>query len=372
MVKEIKAFKLPFFKNNDANGGAMATAIKQCPQDHVVVKSWTADKGQLWGSVSTTQYLKLLEKNNGIYEVLHKYPHKLYFDIDRHLDGTETDTDTYLDDCITNIKAYFPEGNFAVSGSVTEKKQSYHVISDSYIIHNADERAVVKIIVKKLGYDTKVYGANQNMKSVNQSKMDGRVQGLITNDNIKAHSINCFLTDYPAPIAHSFPTDVKEEILIEKSIKKFDIGVLPKINMPVPEKINWERITALQVLELLPCTKDFSFEYSHKVARYCYANEITLPFFHSWIKQKRPVMTAEFIKKWEYHWANLHKFPPCSVESMKPILAYYYPDIMKNIHFRKFKNLFYLPDDIKKTKIERLDVTHYRSVYTLNQYRHRE
>ena len=358
MVKTTTFQKRPWFKNDDANGGAMKQAINDCPADHRVVKSWTTKHGQMWSHMSPEALVKQIEKNHGIYEVITQFPHKLYFDIDRHLDGSETDTATYLDDCLRNIKTFFPVGEWAVSGSITPEKQSYHIISDSYVIHNKDERDIVKIIVKKLGFDAKVYGNNQNMKCINQSKQDGRVQQIIKGDNFKSHLITCFLTDYPTPI-HFEQEDIVVEIEIAKSHKTFDIGVLPKLLIPTPDDIRWDTITPIEVLGLLPCTKDHPFEYAHKVARFCFTNGIGIEQFLSWIQQKRPVMTPEFITKWNYHFQQLHKFPPCSFESMKPILAYYYPDIKKDIHLRRFKTLMDWPSDVPQIKIERLGQEHY-------------
>ena len=358
MVKTTTFQKRTWWKNDDANGGAMKQAINECPAENRVVKSWTTKHGQMWSHMSPEALVKQIEKNHGIYEVITQFPHKLYFDIDRHLDGSETDTATYLDDCLRNIKTYFPVGEFAVSGSITDKKQSYHIISDSYVIHNKDERDIVKIIVKKLGFDAKVYGSNQNMKCINQSKQDGRVQEIIQGDNFKSHIITAFLTDYPTPIQFE-REDIVEEIQIAKAHKTFDIGILPKLLIPTPDDIQWDTITPLEVLGLLPCTKDHSFEYAHKVARFCFTNGIGIEQFLSWIQQKREVMTNEFITKWNYHFQQLHKFPACSFESMKPILAYYYPDIKKDIHLRRFKTLMEWPTDVDKIKISRLEQKHF-------------
>jgi len=358
MVKSTTFQKRTWWKNDDTNGGAMKEAINRCPADQQVIKSWTTKNGQMWTFMPPEALVKQIEKNHGIYEVITRFPHKLYFDIDRHLDGTETDKDTYLDECIRNIKNYFPHGDWAVSGSITDKKQSYHIVSDSYVIHNTDERDIVKIIVKKLGFDAKVYGNNQNFKCINQSKQDGRVQEIIRNENFKAHLVTSFLTLYPTPIEFE-QEEIKEQIQIEKSKKTFDIGTLPKLNRPTPENIKWDSLTAMEILGLLPCTKDHTFEYSHKVARFCFTNGLGIEDFLSWIQQKREVMTQEFITKWHYHFKNLHKFPPCSFESMKPILAYYYPDIKKDIHLRRFNSLFDIPANIPRIKIDSLNQSHY-------------
>jgi hypothetical protein len=362
MVKTIQYQKLTWWKN-DSPGGAMKEAIANKLPLHIVVKSWTNKYGQIWTHLTPEHCLKLLEKNYGIYEVITSFPHKVYFDIDRHLNGTETDVDIFLDSCLKNIKEFFPIGDWAVSGSITEGvKQSYHIVSDSYVIHNKEERNIIQFIAKKLNFDSKVYSSNQNMKCINQSKLDGRVQKLLINDNFKAHCITSFINDYPTPITFE-NEEIKEEIQIEKSKKTFDIGTLPKLLFPTPENINWESLKPIDILGLLPCTKEHSFEYSHKIARFCFTNNLTIEHFLSWIKQKRNGLTQEFITKWEYHFKNIHKYPLCSIETIKPILAYYYPDIKKDIHLRKFKALFDydLPSAFQYIKIDSLNQSHYNN-----------
>ena len=72
----------------------------------------------------------------------------------------------------------------AVSGSVTDEKTSYHIILNSYLIKNEKDRDYIKNIVKYLNetyddsFDWKVYNKNRNMKAVNQSKGDGRIQQI--------------------------------------------------------------------------------------------------------------------------------------------------------------------------------------------------
>ena len=60
----------------------MQMVIDSKPDNHNVIWSQSKKYGKMWANVSDTQILKLLEKDNSIYEVIHQYPHKLYFDID--------------------------------------------------------------------------------------------------------------------------------------------------------------------------------------------------------------------------------------------------------------------------------------------------
>ena len=51
-------------------------------KENNVIRHQSKSKGKMWADVSNTQLLKLLEKDNSIYEVIHSFPHKVYFDID--------------------------------------------------------------------------------------------------------------------------------------------------------------------------------------------------------------------------------------------------------------------------------------------------
>lgn len=366
MVKEVRIFKMRLYKNDDANGGAMNSAIKDLTPDKILFHSQTKKNGRLWGTCYPEELLKLTEKNNGIYEVNATWPLKVYFDYDGKLDTplSKEQSTIYLQKILSHIDQIFPNGDWAISGSITDTKISYHIISNNYIIRNEFERQQLKAIVKYMydnldtGFDWKVYTKNRNMKAINQSKDDGRIQQIIFCENWKKHFITCFHNEFPLPFPDFIP-EIKEQIMIQKSKAKFDIGLLPKLNKVSPENIIWSKITADEVLNLLPCSKDFNHDYTHRVARFCYTNDITLQSFLSWISQKHNPLSQDIANKWNIHWNNLHKYPPIYIEGMKPILAYYYPDIKKDIRLREFRGLFNISDTIEKINIDRLDQSHF-------------
>jgi hypothetical protein len=83
MVKSVTLWKREFFKNDDDNGGALHKALEHCkPTDQIVIHSQTQKYGRFWGCVEPSFFLKLLEINRGLYEVITHFPHKVYFDID--------------------------------------------------------------------------------------------------------------------------------------------------------------------------------------------------------------------------------------------------------------------------------------------------
>ena len=239
MVKQVKLWKLNFFKNDNDEGGSMAEAINICQADEIVIHSQTKKNGRIWGATTPKKFLDLLCNNYGLYEVITRFPHKVYFDIDKK--GMQDPS--FLQDTIKPIiLKYFPEAIMAVSGSIKETKTSYHIVLQNYTIHNEDERQYMKQLNKFIcdneedSFDWKVYTKNRNMKCINQSKDDGRVQEIIENLDFKAHCLTCFISDYALPF-QTLPETIKEAIMIEKAGKSFDIGMLPKMILQTPENL---------------------------------------------------------------------------------------------------------------------------------------
>lgn len=359
MVKEIKFLKHKFFKNDDANGGAMASAIADCPDSHIVIHSQTQKHGRIWGHASPTDVLKMIEKNNGIYEVITKYPHKVYFDVDKK-DYDVTKAMEYLNEVKQTIATFFPNCDCTVSGSITEKKTSFHIVLNNYTIHNDDERQQVKHIAHHIrdnideGFDWTVYTKNRNMKAINQSKLDGRVQEIIEGDDYKQHLITCFINDYSLPF-NNIPEPIKEKILIAKSKKSFDMAELPKLKLVCPEDADLMTMTPIDVLSLLPNTSSCNFTYRHLICRFCFTTGIPFETFLSWICQRfNGHCSKEKYEQWNTHWKNIEKFPPANIEKIKPILVHFYPHINKDLSYRQFSQTFCLPED-KIRYIETID-----------------
>jgi len=340
-------WKTPFFKNISENGGAMAEAINTHDKaNDIIIHSDTQKHGRIWGYTQPLKLLELIKGNKGIYEVITAYPHKLYFDIDKKGDVSET----FLNDIKEVINKFFPNADLAVSGSITPEKVSYHIISNNYTIHNSEEREYVKQIIKHLcetvddSFDWKVYTKNRNMKCINQSKRDGRVQEIVENEDYRRHLITCFINDYSLP----FPVitnEVEETLMIAKSKKVYDIATLPKLNLIEPENFEFYSCTPLELLAMFPINKSFNHDYTHLVGRYCFYNDISLEHFLSWISKKHNPLTETIIKKWTNHFERMSKFPRPSESKIMAVLSYYYPNMRKDKSYKAFTNTFNLPAD---------------------------
>ena len=328
-MEEVKANGCTFYKNKSEAGGAQAHAIKSAPRQSAIIGTITQKMGRMWGYTTPANLLKQLEKNKGIYEIITEFPHKVYFDIDE--EAKVDNFQEYIDKAKQTITQYFPNADFAISGSYTESKTSLHIIVNNYFIANEEQRQSMKILCKELNWDWKVYTKNRLMKCINQSKPDGRVQDIIEQQDFKKHLITCFLgASLPFPL---MPEVIQEKVM---SSTPFDMSLLPK--MVLQTEVDYENLTPEKILALLPLNPDFDYNYTHQVARYCYHNKISKDTFIAWVMNKW--QDKPFIKKWNDKWASLESYPPVSDAKIKQILSYFYPHLKKDVHYKNFKKTF--------------------------------
>ena len=74
---------ISWLKNNTKEGGAMNEVLSKIQEDNMAFNIISKKHGRMWGSCDTTKALKLIQKNSGANEILHKFPMKVYFDIDK-------------------------------------------------------------------------------------------------------------------------------------------------------------------------------------------------------------------------------------------------------------------------------------------------
>jgi hypothetical protein len=341
-----------------AKSGAQAHVLRIRKPDTVIIKSDTKKYGSMWASATSAKVCDLIKKNCGLYEIIADFPHKLYFDIDCKNPVLDK---PILNEVLQQIRTIWPKGNFAISGSIVEGvKESYHLVSDCYMIHNEEERKLVKIAVKHLqtlndAFDWKVYTPNRPMKCINQAKRDGRVQQIIECDDFRKHLICSFLPENAEHIDCHFDEPMKQRVAIENAHAKFDLASLPKVaSLPViSENITWGDLDAKAMLAMCPYNeKDFSFSYVHKLERFAFYHGIS---YEEFLK----IMNWVDLPADRAVWNKLQNFPPFSMEQMKRLLCFYYPALNKDHHMTAFENMFNLPDDVVTTKIDRLAPEHY-------------
>jgi hypothetical protein len=345
--KTIKFLKLNWLKNITKSGGAQNEVIKNKAKTDLVVHCHNKDLGRLWCTMNENELLERTDKNHGLYEVITDFPHKVYFDIDKK----EKTDETYLNKIIDKINELFPDSNMAISGSVTNDITSYHIVLNDYYIDCEKDRKQMKYIVKYLkiyfddGFDWKVYTKNRNMKCVNQAKKDGRIQKIILNDDRKMHLITCFVDKgYSIPQFQDAETEsmkhIKLKIEVEKSLEPLNLGLLPKLDIKLPKDLDLNNMSNLDLLSIIPLNKSFDHSYTHRIARFCFYNNLTLENFLSWYQQKST--DKDKIKKWQSKWEELKNFPPMSIPAITSILLKYYPDLDREKGYQKFISLFTL------------------------------
>jgi hypothetical protein len=130
--KSEKFLNIEWLKNATKEGGAQDEVIKLKSDINNIVLNRVYKKYaktaeiRMWASCEPLQLLEMIKSNYGLYEVIHQYPHKVYFDIDEQIPagGVATPLETHIE----QINKLFPNSDYAVSGSITESKASYHII----------------------------------------------------------------------------------------------------------------------------------------------------------------------------------------------------------------------------------------------------
>ena len=195
MFRNVIYKKINFLKNNTTEGGALHQVISELKPSEKVIYICNKKEGRLWGKCPEDKLLDLVKKNIGLYEVIADFPVKLYFDID------ETEDKQGLQYFKDIIYKYISDAKLSISGSETDGKNSYHIIINNYKIGSYDELQQFKAFIKYLNktynkaFDPAVYGKNNNMKAINQSKRESpdRVQNIIEDDIYKNHLITAFI-----------------------------------------------------------------------------------------------------------------------------------------------------------------------------------
>lgn len=341
-IKQIIYKKIPFNKNITEEGGALYKCIDDLKPNHNIIHIDNKNIGKLWGQINENQILELLNKNIGLFEVIHKFPYKVYFDIDG-------DNNCNLNDIKNIINKHFKGCNMSISGYEIENKNSYHIILNNYIINNVEEREKLKIIVKYFNslnsnFDWKVYTKNRNMKAINQSKRGKETQKIIEDSNYKNHLITFFINTNSNNI-NNILVDKVEEKELEKIITKtsIDWSQIEKMDLTLPKNFNIE--DNYNLLSITPLNNSHDHTYTWRVARFCYYNDVSFDAFIGWYKNKNNSNHA--LNKWKMHWNNLKNHPEVNKKNYILFLSNFYPELRNN----KYSNFTQLFNYKKETKI---------------------
>lgn len=270
---------------------------QQVPDDHIAVHQNHNGLKKGFSSCTPDKLLTMIDKNRGIYEMITRFPHKFYADIDFDEPPQDFNQEEYLAKITDAFRHFLPDIEFAISGSVTEDRASYHLVAQNYTINNEQERAIAKLIAKKIhqdddeGIDWKVYTKGRQMKCINQCKpKKTNTQLPITHlNNPKAHLITSFIEGKQNPISplEKLTIPKKEQLNRVNQCLSYDE---PLLELPNPEGILWDELTEpehkITLLNLIPLSKDFRHRHTWDVMHYCICQKIPLPVFLKWLERK--------------------------------------------------------------------------------------
>ena len=323
------------------------------PSDHVVIHQNHNGLKKGFSTCTPEKLLSLIDINRGIYEMITRFPHKFYADIDLEPVPEGFNQEEYLAKIIDAFGYFLPDIQFAISGSVSETRASFHLVAQNYVIADQQQREVCKQIAKLIhendddGVDWKVYTKGRQMKCINQAKpKKTNVQLPITHlDNPKAHLITSFMEgeQMPIPPIEAFSLPKKQQLRRVSQMLAHDDPVMAR---PNPEGVLWDELVEpehkLTLLNLIPINKDFGHVHTWTVMNYCICNDIPQAAFFSWLDQKATSNDDRLARREKYqrvHWPNIeNKLNACknprwdyeyfrTQDSMRRMLKRWYPNI---------------------------------------------
>lgn len=351
MPNEEKLWGLNWFKGV----GGQDIAIKNKKTNDIVIAYHSEKRGRAWACCPIDKIVSLIQTNKGLYEVLDAYPKKLYFDVDFADPPDDFCQESFLNLLLIDIKEYYPNAQFSVSGSITKEKASFHLVATNYIIKNEHQLEQCKQIAKaiwqkQLSLDWKVYTKNRQMKMVGQSKPNKPIQSKISEHEMTNFLITCFFNEHALEI----PTI---QTLPELQLRKVDtdaklkISSIPQCKLDNPN-IHWNQLSDPEHKEdLLMLIPHGDHAHTFRVCNYCISNDIEQKVFEKWISSKDGDDKAR-IKKYKMHWnfilASIETNPSIKIsqERMRSYLPYWYPNIHpQDAEFKQFLALWNLPTD---------------------------
>ena len=352
--------------------GAQDRALKNKTETNRCLAFHLNKHGRGWTCAEECDLPGMIKKNRGLYEVLSSYPKKVYFDIDFHDPNEDFDEEEYLGKVIKFIQSYFPDIEFVVSGSVTSKKASFHLVSTNYKIECEYQLNMMKIYARSMWntyeeIDVGVYSKNRQMKLPNQSKPDKPVQAIIRGDDIRDHFITSFFGDKEwrtIPEMENLPEELKEETdLSTNSNLKF--SEIVEMNLTPPDDFDWDEVLTdcEKLLSLIPNGNQFDHIHTFRVCNFCVSNDVPKALFLKWLTRKTVRCEARVKKystlEWDLMIKRLRENPTYKVSAyrMRSMLPNWYPEIKPSeMHLKKFaKN--WRPENLEM--IERIEPDHY-------------
>jgi len=351
-IKQEKLWGLTWYKGT----GGQALAIESKKDDEIIVAYHSDKRGRAWATCQINKIEKLIQPNRGLYEVLHSYPKKLYFDVDFADPPPDFCQESFLDLIILDIQEFYPDAEFSVSGSVTSDKASFHLVATNYIIKDETQLEQCKQIAKgiwtkQMSLDWKVYTKNRQMKIVGQSKPNKPIQAKISDHKITDFLITCHFNDNckEIPIVDTLP-ELQFRTVDTQNVK-LKISSIPECKLANPKDISWNQLGDEDNKEkLLMIIPHGDHAHTFRVCNYCVSNGIEQEVFEKWLSIKEGDATERIYKYRNTHWnfiqASIEADPNIKIsqERMRSYLPMWYPDIKpQNNELKQFIAQWDLP-----------------------------
>lgn len=393
LLKKFIYKKMNLFKNASKLGGAQDEAIKNYnnkqslmnvedkqvslnnKQSLSLIYMEHPKEGRAWGISNKENILKLLKTNNYLFEILNEPPFKMFFDIDKKPTieeyEDEKENETFLNNCKNEILKIFNKAEFSISGNITDKKISYHIILNNYIIKNVEEYETFKNIIKSYliidGLDYGIYTKNRLFKMVNQSKTDGREQKIIYDENIKNHIIKDYFIS-PSYSINDILIKPEQKIILDGIKKKyFDLSEITKDSINYNELRHININNPKDILKLIKNNKKTSHQLNFIICCFCKNHNLNFNDFMEWRKQKEN--TEEDIKIWDKVWETADKYyKHINIHTLLKIFSLNYNQLLKEQTEYNFLNLhdYEREHDKKIIKINKFSYEYLNNDFKIN------
>jgi hypothetical protein len=318
-------------------------------------------EGHFFAKCKWSQYVKIIKENRYIYEIIPAdRARRCYFD----LDGGNINC---LKNAIKIIKELFGDDvPMSISGKGEgmykgKKKWSYHIVLPTIIFKNKDEMKYLKLCIGALknddnGLDNLVYGSNQAIKAINQSKdrKDKRIQKIIQDNKMTNHIISYFgkrkangasfnkvFQKYIQVEEKKFKKKLKEKGVKIVNIKNYNnFKGIQFLNVPPPH-IDFEFGDPLEILFHIPNTKPIhklGKKAHYLIGNWAYNKGITYQQYRDWEKRHYNSKNTTYTTYGDWLKYKESKFV-VSTYKIKNILECFYGNI-PNPRIEKFKKQF--------------------------------
>ena len=311
-----------------------------------------------WCIASYQEILKMIEKDNHIYEVLtENVKRKVYFDID--FKPLKTDTfNEFVEKSKKIILTMFPQAIFNISGSESVEKWSIHVILSNYYTSNLKDSLVLKCFCdtyKDYGFDSCVYSKNRNMKCINQSKgykigkdengkqisiKDTRIQAIIEGSkhlilhDFDDNAININTLDFGDYLMinkepNQEPKKLRERL--KNKEKGIDILNIQPSEIPLSLEFDYYNATNLEKLKELH-NPNLNHMICIRVMWWCKNNDISFEDFWEWNSKKENSIERKmkYLADWNRYCYNVDR------KFVDHILEQFYPHIRDNWAYQRY------------------------------------